>query len=120
MFKEHPVRGLRKKGCFSPKSDSRFWESLGSAPQIYREMFLKALTRLAVLPREQVVGQRGRVRQALQDGVDEARIAQVVQSRSSSLPLLPFHANRLWDKGTSLWQSHLLGNDCRERTFEKR
>lgn len=84
-------------------------------------MFIKVLTRLAVLPREQVVGQRGCVRQALQDGVEEARIAQVVESRSSSLSSLPLHANLLRGKEDPLWRSHSLGNDdCREMTFEKR
>ena len=87
---------------------------------MYKEMFLKVLTRLAVLTREQVVGQRGCVRQALQDGVDEARIAQVVQSRSSSLSLLPIHTNLLRGKEDPLLWSHFLGNDCRVMTFEKR
>ena len=73
-----------------------------------------------MLPREQVVGQRGCVRQALQDGVDEARVAQVVEPRSNSLSLLPGHANLLWGKQDPLWRSHSLGNDCREMTFEKR
>ena len=83
-------------------------------------MLLKALTRLAVLPREQVVGQRWGVRQALQDGVEEARIAHVVESRSSSLPLLPFRADLLRGEEDPLWWSHSLTNDCREVTFERR
>ena len=121
MFKLHQLGGLTKKGCFSAKTNSRFWESLASAQQIYKEMFIKVLTRPAVLPREQVVGQRGCVRQALQDGVEEARIAQVVESRSSSLSSLPLHANLLRGKEDPLWRSHSLGNDdCREMTFEKR
>ena len=120
MFQEHPLAGLTKKGCFSPKSNSRCWESLGSAQQICKEMFIKVLTRLAVLTREQVVGERGCVRQALQDGVEEARIAQVVESRSSSLSLLPVHAKLLRGKEDPFWQSHSLGNGCGEMTFEKR
>ena len=73
-----------------------------------------------MLTREQVVGQRGCVRQALQDGVEVAGIAQVVESCSSSLSLLPVHANLLQGKEDALWQSHSLGKDCREMTFEKR
>ena len=73
-----------------------------------------------MLAREQVVGERGCVGQALQDGVEVARIAQVVESCSSSLPLLPVHANLVQGKEDPLWQSHSLGNGCREMTFEKR
>ena len=91
-----------------------------SAQLMCKETFLKGLTGPAVLPREQVVGQRGCVRQALQDGVEEARIAQVVESRSRSLSLLPGHANLLRGKEDPLWRSHSLGKDCREMTFEKR
>lgn len=40
-------------------------------------MFLKALTGLAVLSGEQVVGQWGGVGQALQDSIEEARVAHV-------------------------------------------
>ena len=67
-----------------------------------------------MLTREQVVGQRWGVRQALQHGVEEARVAQVVEACSSSLPLLPAHANLLRGKEDPLWWSHSLGNDCRE------
>lgn len=77
MLKEHKLTGPTKKGCCSPKPYSRFWESLGCAQEIYKEMFLQVLTRLAVLVREQVVGQRGCVCQALQDNIDVASIAQV-------------------------------------------
>ena len=73
-----------------------------------------------MLTREQVVGERGCVRQALQDGVEVARIAQVVESCSSSLSLLPGHAKLLRGKEDRLWQSHSLGNGCREMTLEKR
>lgn len=116
MFKEHKPMGPTKKGCCSPKPDCRFWESLGCAQEIYK-VFLKVLTGLAVLIREQVVGQRGCVCQALQDNVDVASIAQVEESCSRSL--LPVHANRLWGKDDPLWQSHSLGSVCRETTFEK-
>jgi len=54
-------------------------------------------TQLAVLPREQVVGQTWGVCQAQQDG-GEACIAQLVESRYSSLPLLPVCANLLQGK----------------------
>ena len=120
MFKEHQLRGLTKKGCFSPKTRSSFWESLGSAQQIYKKLFAEVLTRPAVLPREQVVGQRGCVRQALQDRVDEAHIAQVVEPRSRPPCLLPAQANLLRGKEDPLWWSHSLFSDCRETTFEKR
>jgi len=118
VFKEHQLRGLTKKGRFSPKPRSSFWELLGSAQQIYKEMFAEVLTCPAVLLREQVVGQRGCVRQALQDGVEEARIVQVVESCSRPLPSLPSQANLLRGKEDPLWRSHSLVSDCRETTFE--
>ena len=67
-----------------------------------------------MLMREQVVGKRGCVRQALQHGVEEARIVRVVEACSSFLPLLPVHANLPRGKEDPLWWSHSLGNDCRE------
>lgn len=66
-----------KKGCCSPKSNSTFREPLGFNYWIGKEMFLKALTGLAVLSGEQVVGQWGGVGQALQDSIEEARVAHV-------------------------------------------
>ena len=83
-------------------------------------MFLKALTGLAVLSGEQVVGQWRGVGQALQDSIEEACVAHVEESCSGTLSLLPDHANLLRWKEDPFWRSHSLRNDCREIAFEKR
>ena len=72
-----------------------------------------------MLSREQVAGKRWGVCQALQDNVDKARSAWVPEACSSSPSLLPLHANLLWGKEDPLWQSHSIGNHCREMMFEK-
>lgn len=80
----------------------------------------KALTGPAVLSGQQVVGQWGGVGQALQDSVEEARVAHIEEPCSSTLPLLPDHANLLRWKENPFWRSHPLSNGCREIPFEKR
>lgn len=47
------------------------------------------LTRIAVLVREQKIGQWWCVRQALEDRVEEAGVAEVVESRSNRAGLRP-------------------------------
>lgn len=48
-----------------------------------------------MLPREQVIGQRSSVCQALQDDIEVAGAAQVVESCSGPPLLPPVHANLL-------------------------
>ena len=70
-----------------------------------------------MLAREQVVGQRRGVRQTLQDGVEVAGIAQVVEAPSDAASLLPGHANLLRRKQVPFWQSHAETRACKEIRF---
>lgn len=72
-----------------------------------------------MLSGQQVVGQWGGVGQALQDSVEEARVAHVEEPCSSPLTLLPHHANLVRGKEDPFWRSHSLGHDCREIPLER-
>ena len=73
-----------------------------------------------MLAREQVVGQRRGVRQTLQDGVEEAGIAQVAEAPSDTASLLPGHANLLRRKQVPFRQSHSHTQACTEISFQSR
>lgn len=70
-----------------------------------------------MLTRQQVVGQRRGVRQTLQDGVEEAGIAQVAEASSDTASLLPGHANLLRRKQVPFWQSRSHAQACKESRF---
>ena len=52
--------------------------------------------------------------QTLQDALEEARIAQVVEARSDTACLLTGHANLLGRKADLLWWSRSLTDACKE------
>lgn len=58
--------------------------------------------------REHVIGERRRVREALQCCIGEASIAQILEPSSNSVRLLPLKTNLLRREKNFLWRSNAI------------
>lgn len=73
------------------------------APTIPHATKHPTLTTAAVLLGKQVIGKRWGVRQTLQGGVEEAGVAQVVETGSDTVHPLPFQREALHREEDLLW-----------------